>query len=1201
MEKWIQFHASYVTKSSPWDWGNAVSAMKRILFLFLFSWCASGYIRAFYLDGIEYTINMYNEAHVVGVQSKTMSGAVVIPPYVIDPATGRECMVTYISGAFNGCQNITSVTIPETVTTIESNSFRACNALQSVSIPNSVTSIGSYAFRACFALASIKLPENITKIDSYCFENCQALTSVVIPENVTSIGGYAFSGCSALRSVSFPYELEWIGDHAFSACNKLSSITLPSTVTSIGASAFAGCYMLESVTSRITEPFEFGTKAFVGIESASFEFKNCVLRIPVGTRDKYTAANWNTAVFRGGIQEIDGVYDSDVFTAENEDGVEMTFRVLSAAEQTLQLGDGTEAAIDQSTTGALRIPEHVSYKGIEYSVTRIGKYACSNCYQLTSLTIPPTINRVKDGGFMLNSSKLTAIHISDIGAWCQINFDIPATSGSSNPFGGSSHRQLYLNGEIISDIIVPEGVKYIGEHAFSLCRELTSITLPNSLESIGNKAFYYCTGLKSINFSEGLKHIGDYAFGNCSELTNIYLPDGLENIEKNAFSVCRKLTTIRIPGSITRLPKSVFVSCNKLTSVQIPKGVTSIGPNAFSSCNSIQTATLPSTLTQIQESAFSECTSLQSVNIPTGVTYIGSDAFYTCSKLASPIVVPAGISTLNDQVFYGCKSIPSITLPQGLQKIGSSALSNCESLTSITIPDGVINIGGNAFYNCKGLTDVTVPNSVTDLGNAAFQGCTNLASVTLPNNLTTIRGSMFSGCTSLSSIEIPQSVTTIGDYAFEKCSNLRSISIPNGVTSLGGGIFLSCSSLESVSLPEGITTIQSFAFNGCSALSDISIPSSVTTISNNVFEKCTALTAVTLPDNLKTLSSSVFSDCTNLQHVNIPSGITKINSGTFSNCTSLKYMDIPVNITNIGVSAFKGCTALKAVKMNVGTPFTIQDAFNTTDQTAILCVPRNSKAVYEEANYWKNFQHIVEYPEPDVNQDGETDVLDVVDIARYAVGQPAETFIEFLADLNEDKTVNVADAVVLVNEIAGNTEWSVKQEWPSAQGEDGDGELALQKNSDGSLSLHLNGPTAFTAFQFSLTLPEDMDVEKIQINALRKNGHQLLFHKVGEGEYRVAALSLSNRMFNGEDGELLNIRCDREADGDVLLSDILFVTKDARVRRFEDLSLDGITGISDTELVNRVRNGVIYNLNGQRQKSLQRGVNIVDGKKVFIK
>ena len=188
--------------------------------------------------------------------------------------------------AFAECKNLTSVTIPNTVTYIKEYAFYFCYSL-TIEIPNSVTSIGKEAFEYCYNLISITIPNSVTSIGESAFYNCRSLTSVSIPNKLTSIENGTFQSCNSLTSITIPNSVTSIGERAFGDCRSLTSITIPSSVTFIGAYAFVHCIDLTSITSEIRNVFETGENAFLNCE-------NAILYVPGGTKDLYqNMADWN--------------------------------------------------------------------------------------------------------------------------------------------------------------------------------------------------------------------------------------------------------------------------------------------------------------------------------------------------------------------------------------------------------------------------------------------------------------------------------------------------------------------------------------------------------------------------------------------------------------------------------------------------------------------------------------------------------------------------------------------------------------------------------------------------------------------------------------------------------------------------------------------------------------------------------------------
>ena len=222
--------------------------MKKQLFLFLMMLLPlAASADAVEIDGIYY--NLITKAKVAEVTSNPnkYSGAVEIPETVTYDGVTYD--VTGIGeSAFNGCSNLTRITIPNFVTSIGKNAFQCCSGLTSLTIPNSVTSIGSGAFNGCTGLTSVTIPNSVTSMGYNTFKDCTGLTSVTIPNSVTYIGSSVFEGCSGLTSLSIPNSVTSIGTEAFKNCTGLTSVTIPNSVTSIGYNAFNGCTGLTSVT-----------------------------------------------------------------------------------------------------------------------------------------------------------------------------------------------------------------------------------------------------------------------------------------------------------------------------------------------------------------------------------------------------------------------------------------------------------------------------------------------------------------------------------------------------------------------------------------------------------------------------------------------------------------------------------------------------------------------------------------------------------------------------------------------------------------------------------------------------------------------------------------------------------------------------------------------------------------------------------------
>ena len=192
-----------------------------------------------------------------------------------------------------------------------------------------------------------------------------------------------------------------------------------------------------------------------------------------------------------------------------------------------------------SYTGAVNIPESVTYNDVDYNVTSIGEEAFRYCSSLISINIPESVTSIGAVAF----------------------------------YGCSS----------LSSIIIPDGVTSLESTVFADCTSLTSINIPNSVTGIGGSAFLGCTSLTSINIPNSVTGIGSYAFTNCTSLTSITIPN-IGVISEGTFSGCTSLISITIPNSVTYIGYKVFADCTSLTSIAIGSGVTYISGKAFADC-----------------------------------------------------------------------------------------------------------------------------------------------------------------------------------------------------------------------------------------------------------------------------------------------------------------------------------------------------------------------------------------------------------------------------------------------------------------------------------------------------------------------------------------------------------------------------------------------------------------------------------------
>ena len=451
------------------------------------------------------------------------------------------------------------------------------------------------------------------------------------------------------------------------------------------------------------------------------------------------------------------------------------------------------------------------------SVTSIGDGAFLYCSSLTSVVIPDSVTSIGSSAFY-GCSSLTSVYITDLTAWCKISFD----NSSANPLYYAGN--LYLNNELVTDLVIPDSVTSIGDFAFYDCDSLTSVEIGGSVTSIGAYAFYGCSSLTSVVIGDSVTSIGAYAFYGCSSLTSVVIGDSVTSIGDDAFRYCYKLVEV----------------VNKSTHITVTKGNSSNGYVGYYAKN-IYTPT-------------------------SGASKLTNDNGY--------IIYTDG----NEKILIGYTGKETdLTLPSYITKIYQYAFRNCSSLTSVEIPDSVTSIGKCAFFECSSLTSVEIPDSVTSIGSDAFSDCSSLTEITLPfvgasKNATgyqSVFGYIFGYTTSTSSSTISgatyQYYASSNYYHYYIPTSLKKVTITDG--NIGSYAFRNCSSLTSVVIGDSVTSIESYAFSDCSSLTSVVIGDSVTSIGYHAFEYCSSLTSVVIGDSVTSIGGGAFYNSGNLKIV----------------------------------------------------------------------------------------------------------------------------------------------------------------------------------------------------------------------------------------------------------------------------------------------------------------------------------------------
>ena len=270
-------------------------------------------------------------------------------------------------------------------------------------------------------------------------------------------------------------------------------------------------------------------------------------------------------VINGIKTEHKAVAEGGTSTTENPQGLEFYIK-----------DDGTYAVGVGNAKYLSKIVIPSTYLG--KAVTAIAYDGFNGCEFLYEIVIPDSITSIGSGAFA-NCPCLDSVYITDIAKWCGISF----TNYSSNPL--SNAKNLYLNGELVTNLVIPEGVTSIGNYAFSYCSSLASVTIPDSVTTIGDYTFSGCSSLASVTIPDSVTSIDNYAFYYCTNLTSVSIGSGVATIGSSAFESCTNLTSVTIPDSVTSIGDRAFLYCSNLANVIIGSGVTTLGGNSFFFCS----------------------------------------------------------------------------------------------------------------------------------------------------------------------------------------------------------------------------------------------------------------------------------------------------------------------------------------------------------------------------------------------------------------------------------------------------------------------------------------------------------------------------------------------------------------------------------------------------------------------------------------
>ena len=879
--------------------------------------------------------------------------------------------------------SVTQGSVTYSVTSIWDRGFQNCSNLTSITLPESMTEIKLWAFSGCSSLTNITIPDTITSIGERAFQICKNLTSITLPKSLGIIETYTFYGCTGLTNITVPDNMYYIRERAFYNCTNLTSVVLGRGFSDIKPDAFFGCVNLTEIAVVEDNPY------FSSLEGVLFNKDQSTLYLcPNAKGGAYAIPEGVINIEESAFAECENLTSITI-----PDGVSFIWR---------RTFEGC------SSLTSITIPNSVYYIGeeafsrcsslinitIPYLVPEIGSYAFKDCSSLTSIVISRGVTSLLKGAFQ-NCTSLktlyfkgnipilqedvfknctaleTVYYVEGTSGWSDPWKGIPATTWEPEPAGGDvftdeNFRYTVLTvegttGTVLLDkktdtvysgtVTIPSSISKdsmtysvtrIEEKAFADCGTLTNITIPDGVTSIGNRAFENCSNLTDITIPESVTRIGNAAFHACSSLTGLVIPESVTYIGGFAFSGCSSLTSVVIPNGVTAIWSCTFSGCNSLTNITIPDSVTNIADYTFQACSSLTSITIPDSVTSIKKYAFSYCSSLTNITIPDTVTYISYGVFAGCSNLKS-VGLSNSTTLIESHAFESCHNMTIITIPNTVTNIMEYAFLDCSGLSHIAFDGDAPKVEANVFKNCPKLKIICYAEGTsgwTNPWNSIKTVCLNqedilmvkqpLNQIVLPGFKVSFEAMVFS-FSALSyqwykdgaAIEGANDAAFVIESAQVADGGSYTVRISNGYASVSRQATLRVDTERTgdpdsdfkYTLDGRVATITGYlGTNTNVAIPNIVEGCLVNHIGENAFRYCTCLTSITIPDGVTSFGYAAFAECPNLTSITLPDSLTSIGDSAFSECTSLTSITIPDNsVTLIEEWAFNDCTSLTSI------------------------------------------------------------------------------------------------------------------------------------------------------------------------------------------------------------------------------------------------------------------------------------------------
>ena len=984
------------------------------------------------------SVDIWSEGNV-----DTYSGDIQIPEKVTNPNDGVEYTVVAIGGnAFTNCYGLTSVDLPASVLVLQDGAFLGCKNLTSVTMPG-VVSMATFVFENCNRFSVINLPKALKYLRNDTFNNSylSAINVDADNENFTSEDGVLYNKTKT-DIVAFPLK-------------KTGSYTVPATITTVQSNDFpSGIQLEELVIPATVTKIENG--AFPGNQIKKLVVEDSPNELVIGRgyynlwidyTDEYGESHYRYSMFHY-LQELywgrpmRNLSSNDpAFAGSNLNKVVFGENVTTIPKYSflncydlwtvdVKGGIGQWCNFDFTEDGTYPF----SYtQGPAMGEELIGNVLFNGAALTGNVVVPETVAKIPAHGFKYNSSDVT-------------DLTLPATLTSvvDGAFRGlSSLETIHLSGdcdnfEVINNVLYNKAVSKI------ICfpqQRAGGYAMPSTITEMADYQFYNCTKLTDVVLSNQLKNIGNSAFSGCSQLKMLTIPASIETIADNAFNGCTALTKLVIEDATTPLVmgQGSIQRWNEWGNYYYNEGCGIFGASPISEVyigrnlehkynysdlspftDVLANVTIGNKVNSLPKGLFRGCCGIIFVNFdgtiidwcnitfkdryatPFGNNCGASPILYLKGEpLHSQVNIPAPAKKVGAYSFYGQNGVENITLPSTMEVIEPYAFAGVgevyinvddDATDVITLTDansflesGLIYVSDAFVTTYKnadvwknmasriyplGFLTVTVDliamekspallpalnaletvdgeYRITALTNLKIRGTMNGWDILMiRNKMPNLRHLDLSEATILDNdggyeyyTGYHTTANTISDYCFYDLDNLRTVALPQNITSIGLSAFAECDNLQKVLfMPETCTNIGCCAFRNCYSLGSIIISKGVKRIEAEAFSYCSSLKEVGFNKGLEFIGEYAFYN-SGVTKLVFPTTLKQIEGWAFDDCYNLEEIDFAEGLTEIGICAFFNCGNLRELHLPTSLRTISENAFQYCGGLSEVHVP----------------------------------------------------------------------------------------------------------------------------------------------------------------------------------------------------------------------------------------------------------------------